>query len=110
MTDAGAAGVSVNLDVLGAGAYDDLADLLEKGRPVHLGIVPSTGAGDLTDRAVVERVLRLLDMLGLDPESAGDLVLTPDCGLAGAGRGHGGPDEAVRTLRLLQRVAVSLRG
>ena len=40
-----------------------------QGEPVHLGVVPSTApARPSPTRAVTERVLRLLDMLGLDPE------------------------------------------
>jgi methionine synthase II (cobalamin-independent) len=106
LTGAGAAGVSVDLDVLGPAAYDDLADLLEKGRPVHLGVVPtSRPAAELTAKPVTERVLRWLDMLGLDPESAASLVLTPSCGLAGA------DDRWAReAVHLAQQVAVSLRG
>jgi hypothetical protein len=53
---------------------------------VALGLVPSvepTVAADAT--ALTERVLRLLDLLGLDPETVTDrLVITPACGLAGA--------------------------
>jgi methionine synthase II (cobalamin-independent) len=87
--DAGAAGVSVDLAVLGAEVYDDVAALLEQGRPVHVGVVPSTApSGDLTTwptaAGVTERVLRFLDMLGLDPDTAPSLVLTPACGLAAA--------------------------
>ena len=47
-------------------------------------MVPSISPPEpLTDRAVTERVLRLLEMVGLDPEPAGSLVVTPTCGLAG---------------------------
>lgn len=104
---AGAAGLSVDLDVLTAAAYDDLAAVLEEGDPVLLGVVPSTAppAGtEPSDRAVTERVLRWLDMLGLDPESAASLVVTPACGLAGA-------DEtwARRALGLCRTVAANLR-
>jgi methionine synthase II (cobalamin-independent) len=82
---AGAGGVSVDLDVLAAGAYDDLATALDEGAQVLLGVVPSTGDSAPVTRPVVERVLRLLDMLGFDPqEVAGQLVLTPACGMAGA--------------------------
>ena len=51
-----------------------------------LGVVPSTDPGTApTERQVTERVLRWLDMLGLDPATVADqLVLTPACGLAGA--------------------------
>jgi methionine synthase II (cobalamin-independent) len=104
LTGAGAAGVSVDLDVLAASAYDDLADLLEQGNPVHLGVVPSTTpATPPTEKAVIERVLRLLDMLGLDPESAPSLVLTPSCGLAGADRRW-----ARSALQLVERAAGNL--
>lgn len=104
LTGAGAAGVSVDLDVLPVPAYDELAGLLEQGRPVYLGVVPSTApATPPSEGAVTERVLRFLDMLGLDPESASSLVVTPACGLAGAD-----PSWARRALQLVQRVAANL--
>jgi methionine synthase II (cobalamin-independent) len=83
---AGARGISVDLDVLGAAAYDELGAALEAGERVLLGVVPSTDPMRApTDKQVVERVLRLLDMLGFDPDEVADrLVLTPSCGLAGA--------------------------
>lgn len=106
LTGAGAAGVSVDLDVLPPSTYDDLAGLLEAGRPVHLGVVPSTAPdGPLSEGSVGDRVVRLLDMLGLDPDAATSLVLTPACGLAGADARW-----ARRALGLVQQVAVSLRG
>jgi methionine synthase II (cobalamin-independent) len=105
LTGAGAAGVSVDLDVLPPGAYDDLADLLEQGRPVHLGVVPSTApATPLSDTAVTERVLRFLDIVGLDPQSASTLVVTPSCGLSGAD-----PSWARQALALCRTVAANLR-
>ena len=85
LTGAGARGISVDLSALDVGAYDGLAEVVESGRTLMLGVLPATdpvsppAEGDVTDR-----VLRLLDMLGLDPDSPGDLVLTPACGLAGA--------------------------
>ena len=104
LTGAGAAGVSVDLDVLPASAYDDLAGLLEQGRPVYLGVLPGTApTTPPTESAVVERVLRFLDMLGLDPDSALSLVLTPSCGLAGAGE-----EWSREALRLLSKVAAEL--
>jgi methionine synthase II (cobalamin-independent) len=83
---AGAREVSVDLDVLAASGYDELGAALEAGDTVFLGVVPSTAPARVqTDAQVVEKVLRLLDMLGFDPdEVAGQLVLTPSCGLAGA--------------------------
>jgi methionine synthase II (cobalamin-independent) len=83
---AGARAVSVDLAVLEAAGYDELGAALDAGERVFLGVVPSTDPARVpTDQQVVERVLRLLDMLGFDPdEVAGRLVLTPSCGLAGA--------------------------
>src|SRR5680860_1340105 len=88
LVGAGAEGISVDLTVLPVSAYDDLAALIEQQRPVFLGVVPSVEPDDVpSDRALTERVIRLLDMLGLDPESAAEsLVITPTCGLAGAER------------------------
>jgi len=101
----GAAGLSVDLDVLAPATYDVLAELLEAGRPVHLGVVPSTRPPSIpTARAVVERVLRWLEMLGLDPESGSSLVLTPACGLAGADA-----EWAHEALRSVQQAAAGLR-
>jgi methionine synthase II (cobalamin-independent) len=105
LTGAGAAGVSVDLDVLDLERYDDLAGLLDEQRPVHLGVVPSVAPDRTpTERTVTERVLRLLDMLGLDPDTAPSLVLTPACGLAGAGATW-----SRQALRLVQAVARELR-
>jgi len=86
LVSAGAAGVSVDLDVLAAPAYDDVATLLEAGAPVHLGVVPTLRPDDAPgEHALTEKVLRFLDMLGLDPDGVGEsLVVTPGCGLAGA--------------------------
>lgn len=83
---AGARAVSLDLDVLQAAGYDDLGAALDAGDRVLLGVVPATDPRRTpTEKQVVGRVLRLLDMLGFDPdEVAGRLVLTPACGLAGA--------------------------
>ncbi len=105
LTGAGAVGVSVDLDALAPAAYDDLAGLLETGGPVHLGVVPTSApASPLSDRSVTERVLRFLDMLGLDPQGASSLVVTPACGLAGAD-----PSWARQALALCRTVAANLR-
>jgi hypothetical protein len=80
---AGARGVSVDLDVLDAAAYDALAEAVEAGERVLLGTLPATDPATApTAKAVTDRVLRLLDMLGLEPSPG--LVVTPACGLAGA--------------------------
>jgi methionine synthase II (cobalamin-independent) len=82
---AGAGGVSVDLAVLVAGAYDDLATALDEGANLALGVVPSIGESAPSTKSVVERVTRLLDMIGVGPDEVADqLVLTPACGMAGA--------------------------
>ncbi|MGZ8737484.1 MAG: methionine synthase [Nocardioides sp.] len=104
LVGAGAQGVSVDLGVLATAVYDDIATLLEAGRPVFLGIVPSTHPATApTEKALTEQVLRFLDMLGLDPGQAPSLVVTPTCGLAGAS-----PGWAREALRLSAKVAANL--
>lgn len=83
---AGAQGISVDLDMLDTSSYDDLAAAVDAGEWVLLGAVPSLGQqSPPTERSVTERVLRLLDMLGLEPNDR--LAITPSCGLAGADPG-----------------------
>lgn len=96
-------GVSVDLAQLGAADFEALAERLESGRTVALGVVPGTDS-EINDKQVTESVLRWLDMLGLDPAQIGErLVLTPACGLAGAGASY------VRTaLTTLRASAASL--
>lgn len=86
LRDAGARAVSLDLDVLAASAYDELGEVLDAGDRVFLGVVPSTAPAHVsTVTQVVDRVERLLDMLGLGiDEVRGQLVLTPACGLAAA--------------------------
>ncbi|TIC87954.1 methionine synthase [Nocardioides sp. GY 10113] len=83
---AGADGLAVDLGQVGGEGHDALAQTLEDGGTVALGVVPSLApSGSLTDTAVLERLLRWFDMTGLDPaDHLGQLVLTPACGLAGA--------------------------
>ena len=82
---AGAAAVSVDLGVLVAAAYDDLATVLDEGGSVHLGVLPSSGRSAPDTGAVIDRVRRVLEMIGFDPAEVLDqLVLTPACGLAGS--------------------------
>lgn len=94
---AGARGISVDLDVLDAAGYDALAETLEAGERVLLGAVPATGELP-TEKAATERVLRLLDMLGLEPGPG--LVITPSCGMA-----SGDVDRARQALALCRKVA-----
>ena len=83
---AGARGLSVDEAQLSPGDLDEIAVALEAGETLALGVVPSLDPGSAPEPArVTGRVLGLLEMLGLDPSVvAGQLVLTPACGLAGA--------------------------
>ncbi len=86
---AGARGLSGDLAVLGADDLDAFAEALDAGERVALGVVPSVDPDvEPTEKAVTERVVRWLDVLGLDPDGVSDrVVLTPACGLAGASPG-----------------------
>jgi len=107
LVGAGAQGVSVDLSALAPASLDGLAELLESGRTLMLGVVPSSDPETWPDDgSLTERVLRLLDMLGIDPAGAdgvGDLVVTPSCGLAGASAAW-----ARRACELSARVARNL--
>lgn len=107
---AGAAGLSADLERQTAAGHDQLATALESGATVALGVVPSVdpggAGGDLSAGQVAERVLRWLDMLGLDPDEVAErLVVTPACGLAGAL-----PEWARRMLGLVRDAARELTG
>jgi methionine synthase II (cobalamin-independent) len=103
---AGADAVSVDVGVLGAASYDDLATVLDEGGQAWLGVVPTSSEHAPTTNAALDRTRRLLDMLGYDPEEVSDrLVLTPACGLAGAT-----PDYALAALRAVREAAVELAG
>jgi methionine synthase II (cobalamin-independent) len=84
--NAGARGLSVDEAQLSPGDLDDVASALEAGETLALGVVPSVDPAALPEAArVIDRVLGLLDILGLDPGVvAAQIVLTPSCGLAGA--------------------------
>ena len=94
---------------LGATAddMDVLAEALEAGETLALGVVPSLEPATPPDaKTLTERVLRWLDMLGLDLEAVSDrLVVTPSCGLAGAS-----PAWARRATELCREVAGHLSG
>lgn len=105
LRSAGARGLSGDLSVMGADDLDAFAEALEAGERVALGIVPATDPDpEPTEKAVTEHVLRLLDVLGLDPDTVSDqLVITPACGLAGAA-----PTWARRATELCRAVARNL--
>jgi hypothetical protein len=100
---AGARGLSVDLAQQVAADHQVLAEALEAGESVVLGVVPSTESA-IGEGEVVERVLRWLDLVGLDPaEVGGRLGISGTCGLAGAGH-----DWARRVMVISRRAAVEL--
>ncbi|MBD8868944.1 methionine synthase [Nocardioides sp. MJB4] len=101
---AGARGLSVDVGVLAPAAYDGLAEAAEAGEWVLLGAVPALAAAENgeTERSVTERVLRMLDMTGIEPGER--TLVTPTCGLAGADPAH-----ARRALSLARAAAGALR-
>jgi len=104
---AGARGLSGDLSVLGADDLDAFAEALDAGERVALGVVPSVEPEQApSEKALTERVLRVLDILGLDPDAVSDLlVITPACGLASAS-----PDWARRATDLCRATARNLAG
>lgn len=85
-TEAGA----VSTDLLaGEPDRDALATLVDAGRSLWLGVVPSLGPGvPPRPRDVADLVRRLWRELGFAPELLTQrVVLTPSCGLAGASEG-----------------------
>ncbi len=104
---AGARGLSADLAVLTADDLDVLAEALDAGETLALGVVPSLEPATALDaKSLTENVLRWLDMLGLDLEAVTDrLVITPSCGLAGAS-----PAWARRATTLCREVASNLSG
>lgn len=102
---AGARGLLLDADLMGPGDLDEVAVALESGDVVGLGVLPAADpAGDPGRTAAADRVLALLEMLGLDPaEVGGGLLVTPTCGLAGASAAW-----ARRALSLARDVAADL--
>jgi hypothetical protein len=91
----GAAGISVDLTLLGADLDDELGEAVEAGLVLLAGLVPAVPAvpparSPLSGvTATVEPVRRLWRRLGLSHEQlAGQVAVTPTCGLAGASPGH----------------------
>lgn len=100
-----APGLLLDLDVTTAAELDVVAEALESGRTVGLGVLPSVDPErDPGDKGPAERLLRVLDMLGLDPELHREqVVVTPSCGSAGATAGW-----ARRSLVLSRSVAENI--
>jgi methionine synthase II (cobalamin-independent) len=95
---AGVAGISLDLDRLATADWDAIGGALEQGLWLGTGALP-TGS-TLSPDQVSERVLRPVRALGLDPAIAGQLIVTPACGLAGVQ-----PAAALQALRTVRTAA-----
>jgi hypothetical protein len=107
LAKAGARAVSVDVARITPDEYAAYTDLLDQGVGLWLGVVPtSEPAQTPSDTELLRRVQRLLDDLGVDPETAGSrCVVTPACGLAEAT-----PAWARQALTLAARVAGHMSG
>lgn len=101
---AGAQALSLDVTQLAADSYEPLGEALDQGVTVYLGIVGTNPLENINDSRIVERVQRLLSMLGFDADEVRDqFVLTPACGLASAN-----PAEARVVMRTLGGAAKGL--
>lgn len=101
---AGARMVGVDLAAASPATLEQLGQGLDAGERVFLGVVPATGESVPGERALLDQVRRVLDMLGFDPAEVSDqLVLTPACGLAGATSAY-----ARQVLARLRRTAAEI--
>lgn len=101
---AGAGAVSLDVTHLSAASYEPLGSVLDAGLPVYLGVIGTSPVEAINDSRVIDRVKRLLDMLGFAAEDVSEqLVLTPACGLANAN-----PAEVRTVVRTLSGAARGL--
>ena len=85
--DAGAAAVSVDLNLVGSttASLDELGELIDAGVGLLAGVVPSTGTSRPSAVAAADKIRDLWRRLSFPAERAADqVVVTPTCGLAGA--------------------------
>lgn len=97
-----AAAIGFDIATIGSRGLDSVGELLESGKFLALGLVPTIApAGRVTWREVAEPGVRLIDRLGFPRRVLRERVLvTPGCGLAGAG-----PAWARRALELATETA-----
>jgi hypothetical protein len=88
VADAGAGAVSFDLGLLKRADVDAIAELAEAGLGLLAGAVPAggdSGAKPRPPRQTAEAVVELWRRTSLDPRQfAGQVVITPACGLAGS--------------------------
>ncbi|KAD4060500.1 hypothetical protein GD627_05555 [Arthrobacter yangruifuii] len=102
---AGASGAALAADGLDARDWEGIAEAVEGGRRVWLGVLPVSAAGTDVPQvsALVERVLRPWRKLGLSLQDLPALRLTPSEGLAEVS-----PDAARKVLSRLTQTASAL--
>ncbi len=108
VVDAGAAGVSIDVERLGQPSYDAIGETLSAGGELWLGVLPTAADPERppSEQELVTRVLRLVDQLGFDLGQVADqLVITPTCGLARAS-----PTSARGALAACRTVAAAVAG
>lgn len=87
LRSAGAAGVALDLDLVKD--CDPLGEAIEAGAWLFAGAVPTSGSADPASRTAANRVLDLWRRLGFPAARlAGQVVVTPACGLAAASPGY----------------------
>lgn len=98
---AGAGFDALSFDLALAAPDDVWASAFDAGLDLWPGVIPSSDAEGVSDKACVERIERFFERLGFGPEDFADrLVVTPTCGLAGAS-----PARAKRALELSRTTA-----
>lgn len=101
---AGARMVGVDVAVASPATLEQLGQALDAGERVFLGVAAAVADSVPGERSLLDRVGRVLDMLGIDPaEVSEQLVLTPACGLAGAS-----PAYARELMARLRRTAAEI--
>ena len=86
---AGVRGISLDASLLSRRDEDALGEALEAGVLLFLGVVPGTDTRLADAGGVARPALDLWRRLGFPPDKlAGQVVLTPACGLAGASPGY----------------------
>ncbi|GAA3611764.1 methionine synthase [Marihabitans asiaticum] len=101
--ETGVGALALDLTLLDARAWDEVAALVESGRELWAGVVPSQGNETPTWQAARRRVVDPWRRIGLGEDRLAQVRVTPSCGLAGLP-----PSAAVGSQRLAVEVARSL--
>ena len=101
LRESGAGSISVDVSLLDAAGWEQVAEALDAGKGLWAGAVATSGGDDW--RTARDRIAGPWHRIGLPPSALGDLVVTPTCGLAGAS-----PASAVATLRTTRDLATAL--